>query len=149
MPPARRTEVEVIEASSTRINILYSICNLNEGTEMADQPHALPRLACALPPSARFPEYAKIAEGLGYSRVWAFDSPALYGDVWVALARAADATETIELGTGVAVPFSRHPMVTASAIVTIAELAPGRLCCALGTGFSAAKALGRKPMAWT
>jgi 5,10-methylenetetrahydromethanopterin reductase len=29
------------------------------------------------------------AEELGYTRAWAFDSPALYGDVWVALARAA------------------------------------------------------------
>ena len=115
---------------------------------MADHPHVLPRLACALPPSERFPEYAKIAEDLGYSRVWAFDSPALYGDVWVALARAADATESVGLATGVAVPFTRHPMVTASSIATVAELAPSRVSCAMGTGFSAAKALGRKAMSW-
>lgn len=109
----------------------------------------MPRLACALPPSARFPEYAELAERLGYSRVWAFDSPALYGDVWVALARAADATGSIGLGTGVTVPFSRHPMVTAAAIATVAELAPGRVSCAMGTGYSAAKALGRHAMSWS
>jgi 5,10-methylenetetrahydromethanopterin reductase len=108
----------------------------------------VPRLACALPPSSDFPAHARLAEELGYTRVWAFDSPALYGDVWIALARAADVTERIGLATGVAVPFSRHPLVTASAIATVAELAPGRVACALGTGFSAAGALGRRPMTW-
>jgi len=109
----------------------------------------VPRVACVLPPSADFPKYARFAEELGYTRVWAFDSPALYGDVWIALARAAEATECIGLATGVAVPFSRHVMVTASAIASVAELAPGRLACAFGTGFSAAKALGRKPAKWS
>jgi 5,10-methylenetetrahydromethanopterin reductase len=115
---------------------------------MTQERRAVPRLACALPPSIDFPAYARLAEELGYTRVWAFDSPALYGDVWVALARAADATERIGLATGVTVPFSRHPLVTASAIATVAELAPGRVACALGTGFSAAAALGRRPMTW-
>lgn len=117
-------------------------------TDGAAESANVPLLSCALPPNARFPEYARIAERLGYARVWAFDSPALYGDVWVALARAADATEGIGLATGVAVPFSRHPMVTAAAIASVAELAPGRLSCAMGTGFSAAKALGRSAMPW-
>jgi 5,10-methylenetetrahydromethanopterin reductase len=115
---------------------------------MTQERRAVPRLACALPPSRDFPAHARVAEQLGYTRAWAFDSPALYGDVWVALARAADATERIGLATGVTVPFSRHPLVTASAIATVAELAPGRVACALGTGFSAAAALGRKPMTW-
>jgi 5,10-methylenetetrahydromethanopterin reductase len=115
---------------------------------MTQERRTTPELACALPPSRDFPAYARLAEDLGYTRVWAFDSPALYGDVWVALARAADVTERIGLATGVTVPFSRHPLVTASAIATVAELAPGRVACALGTGFSAAAALGRKPMTW-
>ena len=115
---------------------------------MTPERRTVPRLACALPPSRDFPSHARLAEELGYTRVWAFDSPALYGDVWVALARAADATERIGLATGVTVPFSRHPLVTASAIATVAELAPGRVACALGTGFTAAAALGRKPMTW-
>jgi 5,10-methylenetetrahydromethanopterin reductase len=115
---------------------------------MASPGSADPRLSCALPPSRDFPLYARYAEELGYSRVWAFDSPALYGDVWIALARAAEATSRIGLATGVGVPFTRHPMVTASAIASVAELAPGRLACAFGTGFSAAKALGERPMKW-
>jgi 5,10-methylenetetrahydromethanopterin reductase len=114
----------------------------------ADAEVRFPHLSCALPPSRDFPLHARYAEELGYSRVWAFDSPALYGDVWIALARAAEATSRIGLATGVAVPFTRHPMVTASAIASVSELAPGRLACAFGTGFTAAKALGKRSMKW-
>jgi 5,10-methylenetetrahydromethanopterin reductase len=108
----------------------------------------VPRLSVGLPPSRRLVEYARVAEELGYARLWAYDSPALYGDVWVALARVAEATERLGLGTAVAVPSLRHPMVTASAIATIEELAPGRLVAAFGTGFTARKAMGQKAMRW-
>jgi 5,10-methylenetetrahydromethanopterin reductase len=108
-----------------------------------------PSLSCALPPSRDLPRYAQLAEALGYARVWVYDSPALYGDIWVALGRAAEATERIGLGTGVAVPSLRHVMVTASAIGTIEELAPGRLTVAFGTGFTARQAMGKSPMRWS
>jgi len=105
-------------------------------------------LSCGFPPSIDLPAYARLAESLGYERVWAYDSPALYGDVWVALARVAEATERIGVGTAVAVPSLRHPMVTASAIATLAELVPGRLAVTFGTGFTARLAMGRKAMRW-
>ena len=70
-------------------------------------------MSCGFPPSSNLPTYARLAESLGYERVWAYDSPALYGDVWVALARVAEATDRIGVGTGVAVPSLRHPVVTA------------------------------------
>jgi 5,10-methylenetetrahydromethanopterin reductase len=79
----------------------------------------VPELSCAFPPSRDLPRYARLAETLGYRRVWVYDSPALYGDLWIALARVAEVTTTIGLGTGVAVPSLRHPMVTASAIATV------------------------------
>jgi 5,10-methylenetetrahydromethanopterin reductase len=107
-----------------------------------------PSYSCALPPSRRIAEYAGAAEEFGYQRVWLFDSPALLTDIWVALARAAEATGRIGLGTGVAVPSLRHPMVTASAIATIEELAPGRLVAAFGTGYTARLAMGRRPVRW-
>ena len=91
--------------------------------------------------------YAKLAETLGYERVWLFDSPALYGDLWMAVGRVAEAT-AIGLGAGVAVPSLRHPMVTASAIATVEDLAPGRLITAFGTGFTARKAMGQPAMKW-
>ena len=105
-------------------------------------------LSVALPPSARIPEYARAAEAAGCARLWLFDSPAVYGDIWIAAARAADATFALGIATGVAVPSLRHPMVTAAAIATIEEAAPRRLTCAFGTGFTARRALGQKPLPW-
>jgi 5,10-methylenetetrahydromethanopterin reductase len=105
-------------------------------------------LSVALPPSGRIADYAAAAERLGCNRLWLFDSPAVYGDIWIAAARVADATGTLGIGTGVAVPSLRHPMVTAAAIATIEEAAPGRLACAFGTGFTARRAMGQKPMRW-
>ena len=55
------------------------------------------RLSCALPPSAAIVEQAREAERLGYHRVRVFDSPALHGDLWIGLARIAEATERIGL----------------------------------------------------
>lgn len=107
-----------------------------------------PSLACAFPPSSDLPRLARVAESLGYDRVWVYDSPALYGDVWVAIHRVAEATERIGVATGVAVGFLRHVMVTASAIATIEELHPGRLSFAIGTGYTGARAMGQQPMRW-
>ena len=106
------------------------------------------KLAVAVPPSVWITEYAKAAESLGYTRLWVFDSPALYGDIWVSVARAAEATTSLQLGAGVTVPALRNPMATAAAISSIEELAPGRLTCALGTGYTARRAMGQKPMRW-
>lgn len=108
-----------------------------------------PAISVALPPSKDIVGYAQAAERLGYERMWLFDSPALYGDVWMALGRLAEQTSRIKLGTGVAVPSTRHPMVTAAAIATVEDLSPGRLTVAFGTGFSARKAMGQKPMKWS
>lgn len=109
---------------------------------------ARPSYSCALAPTADVVDKAKLAERLGYQRVWLFDSPALHGDMWVALARIASGTDRIGLATGVAVPSLRHPMVTASAIGSIHELAPDRLIVAVGTGYTARHALGKKPIPW-
>ncbi|WP_329252908.1 LLM class flavin-dependent oxidoreductase [Actinoallomurus sp. NBC_01490] len=107
-----------------------------------------PGYSCALPPTADVVDRARLAERLGYRRVRLFDSPVLHGDMWVALARIAAETDRIGLATGVAVPSLRHPMVTASAIGSVHELAPGRLTVAFGTGYTARHTLGRRPVAW-
>jgi 5,10-methylenetetrahydromethanopterin reductase len=107
-----------------------------------------PVLSCALAPTAGVTETARLAERLGYRRVWLFDSPALHGDVWIALARIATATSTIGLAAGVTVPGLRHPVVTASAIGSVHELAPGRLTVAVGTGYTARHTMGEQPVTW-
>jgi 5,10-methylenetetrahydromethanopterin reductase len=103
-------------------------------------------IACAPGPKTR--ELAVQAEALGFDRIWLFDSAALYEDVFVHLAQVAEATRRIGLGTSVLVPNLRHVMTTASAIATIERLAPGRLACAFGTGFTARAVLGQKPLSW-
>jgi 5,10-methylenetetrahydromethanopterin reductase len=91
---------------------------------------------------------ARAAERLGYERVWLFDSPSLYTDIWVAVTRIVDATSSIGVGTGVAIPAMRHPMATAAAIAGVEEAAPGRLVACFGTGFTGRLTMGQPPMRW-
>ena len=106
------------------------------------------RISCCLPPSKDVPAYASLAEEAGLDGVYLYDSPALYTDVWASLARIAAATSRITIGTGIAVPALRHPLVTASAIAGVEELAPGRLVCGFGVGFTGRRSMGQKPMRW-
>jgi 5,10-methylenetetrahydromethanopterin reductase len=106
------------------------------------------QLSCGFAPTAATPDLVALAEDLGYDRAWCYDSPALYGDVWMALARAADRTSSIGLGTAVLIPSLRHVLVTASAIASLEELAPGRVAIAIGTGFTGRMVLGQRPMPW-
>ena len=105
-------------------------------------------ISCAFATSMATPEHVAVAEQLGYRRAWLYDSPALYPDVWMILAECARRTSTIELGPGVAIPSLRHPMVTAAAIGTLVELAPGRVNIAIGSGFTGRLAMGQKPLTW-
>jgi 5,10-methylenetetrahydromethanopterin reductase len=93
-------------------------------------------------------EYARLAEKLGYARVWLYDSPLLYPDVWMTLARIADATQRIGLGPGVLVPSLRHVAAQAAAIATLEAQAPRRVAVAIGTGFTGRRLLGKPPLAW-
>ncbi len=106
------------------------------------------QLSCGIAPGPNAPAEARAAESLGYQRVWLFDSPVLYTDMWINLARVADATQSIGLGTAVLVPSLRHVVTTAAAISTIEMIAPGRLAVAIGTGFTARYMLGHKPLTW-
>jgi 5,10-methylenetetrahydromethanopterin reductase len=106
-------------------------------------------LSCAFATSMATPDHVAVAESLGYRRAWHYDSPALYPDVWVMLARSADRTSTIGLGPGVLIPSLRHPMTNAAAIATLVELAgPGRVSVAVGSGFTGRFTLGQKPLRW-
>ena len=106
------------------------------------------KISIGFPPGPRAREMALLAEELGYDRVWLYDSAALYEDIWAHLALIADSTERIGLGTAVLVPNLRHVMTTASAIATIDRLAPGRLACAIGTGFTARLVLDQQALPW-
>src|ERR1700752_5077109 len=104
-------------------------------------------LSCGFATSNETPEHARIAESLGYERAWFYDSPALYPDVWVQLARAAERTSRIGLGPGVLVPSLRHPMVNAAAIATLVSIAGAdRVTIAIGSGFTGRLTMGQRPL---
>ena len=106
-------------------------------------------LSAAFPTSLATPEHVRIAEALGYRRSWLYDTPQQGPDVWMVLALAAERTNTIGLGPGVLVPTLRHPMVNAAGAAALAELAPGRVAVAFGTGYTGRRAMGQpKPITW-
>ncbi len=91
--------------------------------------------------------YITHAENLGYTHCWVTDSQMIRSNCWAVLALAAQQTRSMRLGTGVNVPGLRLAPVTANGIATINRLAPGRCFISLGTGHTAMRMLGHKPMA--
>jgi 5,10-methylenetetrahydromethanopterin reductase len=105
-------------------------------------------VSVAFPTALDSHENIALAEELGYSRAWLYDTPQNSTDVWMTLALAAERTTRIGLGPGVLVPSLRHPMVNAAATATLAGLAPGRVSVAFGTGFSGRRAMGYRGIKW-
>jgi len=93
-------------------------------------------------PGADSWKLAKRAEELGFTHVWFYDTQLLNADVFVVMAAAAMATTKIKLCTGVLVPSNRIAPVTASALASLNKLAPGRIHCGVGTGFTARRTMG-------
>jgi alkanesulfonate monooxygenase SsuD/methylene tetrahydromethanopterin reductase-like flavin-dependent oxidoreductase (luciferase family) len=91
-------------------------------------------------------DYVVEAERLGFTHCWMADSQMIWSDVYAMLALAATRTTTMRLGTGVAVAGTRPSSVTAAALATINELAPGRVFCGIGSGNTAMRIMGHAPM---
>jgi alkanesulfonate monooxygenase SsuD/methylene tetrahydromethanopterin reductase-like flavin-dependent oxidoreductase (luciferase family) len=91
-------------------------------------------------------DYVVLAEELGYTHLWAADSQMLWSDCYAAMALAAARTSRIRIGTGVAVAGTRPAAVTAAAHATINRIAPGRVFCGIGTGNTAMRLMGHKPI---
>lgn len=103
-------------------------------------------LSCGLPPGPDFAALVELAEELGYTRAWVFDSAPLWEDPFVHLALAAERTTRIGLGTAVLIPDQRSVMAMASGIATIARISHGRFRACFGTGFTSRFAMGQSPM---
>ena len=82
------------------------------------------------------------AEALGFSNAWFYDTQMLSADCFVAMGAAAVKTERIRLGTGVLIPTNRIAPVTANALASLNQLAPGRIDFGVGTGFTGRRAMG-------
>jgi 5,10-methylenetetrahydromethanopterin reductase len=96
-------------------------------------------------PVDRMVELTRLAEELGFASAWIGDSQNLWRDAYVTLGAAATATSRIGLGTGVTNSVTRHVSVLASAWTSLAELAPGRVHFAIGTGDSSLRSMGMTP----
>lgn len=88
----------------------------------------------------------QVAEDLGFTSAWFYDSQMLNSDIYVTMALAAEHTRRIRIGTGIAVPSNRIAPVTAHSIATINRLAPGRTMLGIGTGFTARNMMGLPPV---
>src|SRR5438445_4119686 len=100
---------------------------------------------CVLPKPDTCAQQAKLAESHGFSHIWIADTQLMAGDVYVCLALIAAATSRVKLGTGVAIAGTRIPPVTACALGSLNQIAPGRVVCGIGTGNSARRAMGLPP----
>jgi len=82
-------------------------------------------------------------EAAGVERIGFGDSPALARELYVTMASCALTTDRIQLMPCVTNPISRQVAVTAAALYSLAELAPGRVAAiGIGTGDSAVWATG-------
>lgn len=86
------------------------------------------------------------AENLGYHAVWVADSQMLFSDCYAVLALAAQQTSRLRLGPGTAICGTRIPPVQVAAMATLNRIAPGRLHLGIGTGNTAMRTMGQKPM---
>ncbi|MGD0110106.1 MAG: LLM class flavin-dependent oxidoreductase [Rhodopila sp.] len=82
------------------------------------------------------------AEELGFSHAWFYDTQMLCADCFVAMGAAAVQTSRIRLGTGVLIPTNRIAPVTANALASLNQLAPGRIDFGVGTGFTGRRTMG-------
>ena len=76
------------------------------------------------------PEGAKRTEAAGYTGVWSAETG---HDPFLPLLLAAEHTETLELGTGIAVAFARNPMTLASMANDLQWYSKGRFFLGLGS----------------
>jgi 5,10-methylenetetrahydromethanopterin reductase len=86
------------------------------------------------------------AETLGYDSLWVTDSQMLFSDCYAVLALAARQTTRLRIGPGTAICGTRIPPVHAAAMATLNRLAPGRVHLGIGTGNTAMRTMGQRPM---
>jgi alkanesulfonate monooxygenase SsuD/methylene tetrahydromethanopterin reductase-like flavin-dependent oxidoreductase (luciferase family) len=70
---------------------------------------------------------AQLAEALGFGHIWVADSQMMAGDVFICLALIAATTKSARLGTGVAIAGTRIAPLTACALGSLNQIAPGRI----------------------
>ncbi|WNY22911.1 F420-dependent glucose-6-phosphate dehydrogenase [Methanimicrococcus hongohii] len=100
-------------------------------------------------PVFKIAAYTKAAEDQGFEYVWITDH---YNnrEVYSTISVLALATNKIKIGAGVTNPYTRSPVITATSIASVNEIAGGRTVLGIGPGdkmtFEALGLLGEKPL---
>lgn len=94
------------------------------------------------PPYPAWLEMAKAADQHDFKHLWLIDSTDVYPDYFVQSGVYALNTTNIRIGPGVTNPRTRHPRVTANAMLTVHEISGGRAIVGVGSGDHAVKTLG-------
>jgi len=76
---------------------------------------------------------AGLADELGFDTIWISDHYQ-NRNVLVSLAVVASATNRARIGPGILNPYVHHPAYIAQAVLTLADLAKGRVVCGIGAG---------------
>lgn len=106
------------------------------------------RVSLRVPGTAPMPDLMRLLksiEAAGFDGAGILDSQMLSRDTFVVLGQAAANTSRMTLFPAVTNPFTRHASVLASGIQTVEEMAPGRVKLVIGTGYTSASTIGRKP----
>lgn len=74
---------------------------------------------------------ARAIEDAGFETAWA---PELYRSTFVPLAAVATQTSRVQLGSGIALAFTRSPLILALSALDLDEFSEGRFVLGLGTG---------------
>ena len=97
------------------------------------------------PPASRVVELAKMAEDLGFTHGWTFDSHVLWQEPFVIYSRILAETERMIVGPMVTNPRTRDWSVLASMFATLNDMYGPRTICGMGRGDSAVRYTGSKP----
>ena len=88
---------------------------------------------------------ARQVETDGWDGMRVFDTQCLQGEAFVMMTASAIATSTLKLSIATSNPVTRHPSVAASAIASLACIAPGRIAYGVGRGDSSLAYVGGAP----
>jgi 5,10-methylenetetrahydromethanopterin reductase len=101
-----------------------------------------------VPGTQPMPQLMQLIQGIeaaGFDGAGILDSQLISRDTFVVLSQAATRTSRLTLFPAVTNPLTRHPAVLAGAIQSVEELAPGRVKFVMGTGYTSASTIGRRP----
>jgi len=97
------------------------------------------------PPASKVVELARMAEDLGFSHGWTFDSHVLWQEPFVIYSQMLAATDRMIVGPMVTNPGTRDWRVLASLFPTLNDMYGPRTICGMGRGDSALRYIGKQP----